>query len=111
MSLFEFTLYINDETRHLDNLFRYLEIKTDKNSLTLFPLLFHKDKLPTAVRLLEKDNNLYKLTFIVCGAIVAVLISAAALFYVKKQSQTKDKILISRDKEFGKDYEVVVYFI
>lgn len=64
-----------------------------------------KDKLPTAVRLLEKDNNLYKLTFIVCGAIVAVLISAAALFYVKKQSQTKDKILISRDKEFGKDYE------
>lgn len=53
---------------------------------------------------------MYKLTFVICGAIGAVLVSALALFYIKKQSRTKDKLLnVPHEKELSKDYQVNIH--
>lgn len=73
---------------------------------------FPQDKLPTATRLSNTDDNLYMLTFIVCGVIGAVLVSAVALYCTKRQSRLKDKLhkIIPSDKEFSKDYQVSMIF-
>lgn len=51
------------------------------------------------------------LTFIVCGIIGAVLVSTITLYLVKKQSKIKEKLLVSRDEEVGKSFQVGIIFI
>ena len=64
---------------------------------------------PTVLHLLpDSEGGYFKITFIMCGIIAAVLISTIALFFAKRQTKVKEKLNgIPREKDLNKNHHQV----
>ncbi|XP_039297087.1 uncharacterized protein LOC111044754 [Nilaparvata lugens] len=67
-----------------------------------------KAKLPAIMSLVsEADHNLYVFSFILIGVVGAVVISAAALYVIRRHAASREKLqnLTAPDTEASKDYQ------
>lgn len=102
------TTCINDKTIQVSPYFKTLfPVFEKKQNRSRYGASF-QDKLPTATRLNHTDDSLYMLTFIVCGVLGAVLVSAVALYFAKKQAKLREKLhkFVPGEKDPSKDYQV-----